>query len=105
MPLRVNKSPMKTAIMPMGIAFELADLLLVQGWAEFHELRMVVELDYSAEGEEYEEVISLYPQDSAFRRWMMWRGVGEIVVQPMMGRALRFAAVADALESLIPERA
>ena len=35
---------------------------MVQGWSEYHDLRMVVELDYSAEGEEYEEVLALYPQ-------------------------------------------
>src|SRR6185312_8919352 len=90
------------ARMPTGISFELSDLALVQGWAEFHDLRMVVELDYSAEGEEYEEVLAFYPRDSAFRRWMMWRVVGEIVVQPMMGRAAQFGSVADALERLIP---
>ena len=95
--------PALTAL-PMGLAFELADLVMVQGWSEYHDLRMVVELDYTAEGEEYEEVLALYPQASAFRRWMMWRGAGEIVVQPMMGRALRFASVADALDHIIPAR-
>ena len=88
--------------LPMGLAFDVADLLMVQGWSEYHDLRMVVELDYTAEGEEYEEVVALYPPHSAFRRWMMWRGVSDIVVQPMMGRAARFASVADALETLIP---
>ena len=96
--------PLLTAL-PMGLAFELSDLVMVQGWSEYHALRMIVELDYSAEGEEYEEVLALYPQDSAFRRWMMWRGVGDVVVQPMMGRAQRFRSVADALEHLIPARA
>ena len=93
------------AALPTGIAFDLADLVMVQGWSEYHDLRMVVELDYTAEGEEYEEVLALYPQASAFRRWMMWRGVGEIVVQPMMGRAQHYPSVADALEALIPARA
>jgi len=95
--------PLLTAL-PMGLAFELADLVMVQGWSEFHALRMVVELDYSAEGEEYEEVLALYPQNSAFRRWMVWRGTSDVVVQPMMGRAQHFASVADALEHLIPAR-
>jgi hypothetical protein len=100
----MNRPPILKAL-PMGLAFELADLVMVQGWAEFHRMRMVVELDYSSEGEEYEEVIALYPEDSAFRRWMMWRDISEIVVQPMMGRAARFSAVADALDHLIPARA
>lgn len=100
----MNRPPLLKAL-PMGLAFELADLVLVQGWSDFHDLRMVVELDYSSEGEEYEEVLALYPQDSAFRRWMMWRDIADIVVQPMMGRTIRFASVADALEHLIPARA
>jgi hypothetical protein len=94
-------SPLLTAL-PMGISFELADLVMVQGWSEYHDLRMVVELDYSAEGEEYEEVLALYPRDSSFRRWMVWRGACNVVVQPMMGRAVRFGSVAEALEHLIP---
>jgi hypothetical protein len=100
----MNKTPPLLAALPMGIAFELSDLVMVQGWSEYHDLRMVVELDYSAEGEEYEEVLALYPQDSSFRRWMVWRGACDVVVQPMMGRALRFASVAEALERLIPAR-
>lgn len=96
--------PLLTAL-PMGLAFELADLVMVQGWSEYHDLRMMVELDYCAEGEEYEEVLSLYKRDSSFRHWMVWRSASEIVVQPMMGRALRFASVAVALEHLIPVRA
>jgi hypothetical protein len=100
----MNKSPWLTAL-PMGLAFELADLVMVQGWSEFHELRMVVELDYTAEGEEYEEVLALYPRDSSFRRWMVWRNATDVVVQPMMGRASRYASVAEALEHLIPARA
>ena len=92
------------AALPMGIAFDLADFVMVQGWSEYHDLRMVVELDYSAEGEEYEEVLALYPQESSFRRWMVWRGACDIVVQPMMGRARRFASVADALEAPDPRR-
>ncbi len=87
---------------PTGLAFEIADLVMVQGWSDYHNLRMVVELDYSAEDEEYEEVLALYPQNSSFRRWMVWRGSSDVVVQPMMGRAAHFASVAEALEHLIP---
>jgi len=92
-------------VLPRGLSFELADLVMVQGWSEYHDLRMVVELDYSAEGEEYEEVLALYPQNSAFRRWMIWRGACDVVVQPMMGRAQHYTSVSDALEALIPANA
>jgi hypothetical protein len=97
--------PPPLGALPKGLAFEIADLVMVQGWAEYHDLRMVVELDYCSEGDEYEEILALYPSDSSFRRWMVWRGATEIVVQPMMGRASRFASVAEALDHLIPARA
>jgi hypothetical protein len=89
---------------PIGFAFEIADLMLLQGWADFHSVQMVVELDHFVEGEEYEEVVAFYAPDSQLRRWILWRAAGEIVVQPLIGRAHRFSSVADALESLIPAR-
>jgi hypothetical protein len=91
--------------MPMGLAFEIPDLLLLQGWAEFHNVQMVVELDHCVEGEEYEEVVAFYSKDSQLRRWIVWRAASQIVVQPLIGRSCRFASVADALDSLIPSRA
>ncbi len=89
---------------PAGIAFEIADLMLLQGWAEFHNMHMVVELDHCVEDEEYEEVVAFYAPDSRLRRWILWRAADEIVVQPLIGRGCRFTSVADALESLIPAR-
>lgn len=90
---------------PMGLAFEIADLMLLQGWAEFHNVQMVVELDHCVEGEEYEEVVAFYATDSQLRRWILWRAESEIVVQPLIGRSCRHRSVADALDSLMPTRA
>jgi hypothetical protein len=89
---------------PTGLAFEIADLMLLQGWADFHDVQMTVELDHCVEGDEYEEVIAFYAKDSQLRRWILWRSSGEIIVQPLIGRSCRFVSVADALESLIPAR-
>jgi hypothetical protein len=96
--------PQMTPNAPMGLSFDIADLMLLQGWAEFHEVQMVVELDHWVEGEEYEEVVAFYGKDSPLRRWILWRAASEIVVQPLIGRGHRFCSVADALESLIPAR-
>jgi hypothetical protein len=85
---------------PIGLAFEISDLMLLQGWAAFHDVRMVVELDHWVEGEEYEEVVAFYAKDSSLRRWILWRSASDIVVQLLIGRAGRFASVADALDSL-----
>ena len=86
--------------LPTGLAFEITDLMLLQGWATLHGVQMVVELDHCVEGEEYEEVIAFYPKDSSLRRWILWRAPCEIVVQPLIGRGSRFATVADALAVL-----
>ncbi len=90
-----------TPIPPKGLSFDISDLILLQGWAEFHDVRMVVELDHWVEGEEYEEVVGFYTKDSPIRRWILWRSDSEIVVQPLIGRSSRFNSVAEALESLI----
>jgi len=96
--------PLITPNAPMGLAFEIADLMLLQGWSEYHDVQMVVELDHCVEGEEYEEVVAFYSKDSQLRRWIVWRGASAIVVQPLIGRSCRFGTVAEALESLIPAR-
>jgi hypothetical protein len=85
---------------PTGLAFEISDLMLLQGWAKFHDIRMVVELDHWVEGEEYEEVVALYAKDSSLRRGILWRSAKEIVVQPLIGRTCRFGSVAGALDSM-----
>lgn len=96
--------PLITPNAPTGLAFEISDLMLLQGWAEFHDVQMVVELDHCVEGDEYEEVVAFYARDSQLRRWIVWRAAGAIVVQPLIGRSCRFGSVADALESLIVAR-
>ena len=97
--------PQLSSSAPTGLAFEIADLMLLQGWADFHDVQMTVELDHCVEGDEYEEVVAFYARDSQLRRWILWRSAGEIVVQPLIGRSSRFNSVADALETLIPSQA
>ena len=89
---------------PIGLAFEIADLTLLRDWAVAHGMRMVVELDHSVEGEEYEEVVAFYARESQLRRWIVWRACDAIIVQPLIGRSTRFESVAHALEGLLPAR-
>ena len=49
---------------PRGFSFELSDLIIILGWSEFHDLRMVVELDDYIGGEEDQEVLVFYPSDA-----------------------------------------
>jgi hypothetical protein len=89
---------------PTGLSFDIPDLLLLKGWAEFHNLRLAVDLDVCADGDEYEELLGLYDRDRAFRRWMIWRSCDGIVVQPAMGHMMLFDFMADALDILIPAK-
>ena len=96
--------PRTTIQTPTGLSFDIPDLLLVRAWADYHNLRMEIELDIAAGGDEYEELLSLSYGKSEHRRWMIWRSRDGIIVQPMMGRKMVFPAMADALEVLIPVR-
>lgn len=91
-----------SATIPTGLSFDIPDLLMLQGWADFHNLRMAIDLDVCADGDEYEELLGLYEKDRAFRRWMIWRSCEGIVVQPAMSRPMLFDFMNDALEMLIP---
>jgi hypothetical protein len=100
---------MKTAAVPgkeaASISFDIADLLLAQSWALFHELRMVVELDHYGDVDQFEEAIAFYRPISQSRRWLIWRNPSSVVVQPGVGRSMRFNTLAGALERLIPSPA
>jgi hypothetical protein len=87
---------------PTGLSFEIPDLLMLRAWTEFHDLRMSIDLDVCADGDEYEELLGIYDKDRAFRRWMLWRSCEGIVVKPAMDRSMLFDFMGDVLEILIP---
>jgi hypothetical protein len=87
---------------PTGLSFDIPDLLMLQAWADFHDLHTSIDLDVFNDGEEYEELLGIYDRDRDFRRWMLWRSCDGIVVQPTMERTMRFDSMGDVLESLIP---
>jgi hypothetical protein len=87
---------------PTGLSFDIPDLLMLRGWADFHDLCMSIDLDVCANGDEYEELLGIFDKDRMFRRWMLWRSCDGIVVQPAMGRPMLFDFMGDALEILIP---
>jgi hypothetical protein len=89
---------------PIGLAFDIADLMHLQSWVKSHDVRMVVELDHWVEGEEYEEVVAFYGKDSSLRHGILWRSATDIVAQPLIGRTCRFRSVADARDSLLGVR-
>jgi hypothetical protein len=84
----------------VGFAFDVADLVLLQAWADLYGMRMVVELDQSVDGREHEEIVAIYSKDSGRRRWSLWRSSDGVVVQPIIGRSVRFSTVTDAAQTL-----
>ena len=81
---------------------EISDLTLVQGWADFHNVRMVVRLDHGSETEEYEEVIAFHTASGRPCRYIMWRDACSVFVQPLIGRIRRYSSVVDAIVALTP---
>jgi hypothetical protein len=91
--------------LPKGLSFEIADLILVRSWADWHGLRAVVQLDHgTAVDEDYEEIIALQTMEPVRCRLIMWRNAEAVFVQPLVGRRKRYGSVAGALKSLLPER-
>ena len=96
------REPSKTRI--EGIAFTVSELLLVTAWAQFHNLRLTIELDWHVDQAEYEEVITLGFTNRIGAHCLLWRAPDRIVLQPMIGRARRFTTISDALEAICPEQ-
>jgi hypothetical protein len=96
--------PGMTAKIPTGLSFDIPDLQVLRGWADLHDLRLAIDLDVCADGDEYEELLGLYDKGRVFRRWMIWRSHEGIVVQPTTGRPMLFDFMGDALDILIPKR-
>lgn len=89
---------------PVGRAFDVAELVALQTWAAQHGWRMIVELDHCIEGEEYQEAVALYSPESGLRRWTIWRAVDAVVIEPTFGRSSRFLSLDEALCVLLPAR-
>jgi hypothetical protein len=90
---------------PCGLSFGIADLVLLQGWAEAQSLQMRVQLDPAVNEEEYEEVLAFSPAGSTVCQWIMWRNEQAVFVQPLIGRRQHYGSVAEALEALTPAEA
>jgi hypothetical protein len=81
-----------------GLAFEIADLIVMKGWADFRDLRMVVCLDHGADDEDDEEVVALHATMDSPCLFIMWRNAKSVFVQ--LGQRSRYGSVAAAIESL-----
>jgi hypothetical protein len=87
-----------------GLAFSIADLILIRAWAEGSGLDMVVRLDHGTETEEYEEVLAFHTGRSRPCRFIMWRDAESVYLQPLIGRTRRYGSVAEVIRALTPPR-
>jgi hypothetical protein len=92
------------AVQPTGLAFEIADLVLLQAWAERHRVSMQIRLDHAVQGEEYEEVIAIHTGASNGAQLIIWRNAASVFVQPLVGRRQKFASLSQALDSVLPKQ-
>jgi len=87
-----------------GLAFDIADLILIRCWAERHNYRISIRLDHGVfaeeHAEEYEEVIAFLEGPSSLCRLIMWRDAAAVFVQPLAGRARQYKSVKEALDSM-----
>jgi hypothetical protein len=95
---------MTLASPPSGLAFDVPDLHLAKAWATYHGLKMTVYLEGSHDDPEAEEVLGFHTGEGTPPRWHAWRNQDAVYVQPAVGRTLQFACLADALDTLLPER-
>jgi hypothetical protein len=86
--------------LPMGLAFEVGDLILAKSWASFHDARMTIRLDHGSEHEEYEEILEFRWGRKADVRFILWRGLCAVFIQPLPGRRRAFGSLAAALDSV-----
>ena len=70
----MDTSPSNRAAALVGVAFEIADLLLL--------------------------IVAIYAKGAGVRRWNLWRSWDEVIVQPLIGRSMRFFSVAEATDAL-----
>lgn len=84
-----------------GLSFEVDDLTLIYDRSAANDLRMVVQLDYGSDVEEYEEVLVFYPIASPQWRWMMWRNASAVFVRSIDGRGRRYETAEHAIEALV----
>ncbi|MGH3262556.1 MAG: hypothetical protein ACRDNS_11215 [Trebonia sp.] len=87
---------------PAGISFSVPELMIMSAWAEYHGLRVLIELDNCVDGAVYEEVAAFYSPGLALRRWSLWRAQDAVVLERLGASPVRSPGISALLDSLIP---
>lgn len=84
---------------PVGIAFDIPELVLLRAWAARNRLRLKIVLDRVRSGEQYEEVALLYPEGASEPSLVFWRTAEVVILERTKARPQRFRFLSDALEA------
>lgn len=96
--LTAGRHPART----VGVSFSVPELMIMSAWAEYHGLRVLIELDTCVDGAVYEEVAAFYSPGLALRRWSLWRAADALVLERLGAPPVRSPGISALLESLIP---
>lgn len=87
-------------LLPEGISFDIAELIMLRNWAENNGLRLEIDLDHREGDAEFEEYIGLSLSTGRHRLVILWRAPHAVIVSPFGGRPRQFVSMAHALASL-----
>lgn len=83
---------------PVGIAFELTELILLRSWAEARGLVMEIALDLARGGEACEEIAMLRRCRDEPPELIVWRSSEAVVLESINGDVQRFRFLSEALD-------
>ena len=87
-----------------GLAFEIEDLVLLRSWAEQRHLRLIIALDRTLDGAEFEEMLFLTPRHAKRKTLTLWRTQDGIFAQTANGAPRGFATLGELLGDIRPAR-
>lgn len=82
---------------PLGIAFDITELVFLRAWAEARGLRMEIALDRVRAEQHYEETVLLYPDGSGVPTLTLWRTADAVVLARSQRPPQRFGFLSEAL--------
>jgi hypothetical protein len=77
-------------------SFTVRELIILSAWAEFHDLRLIIEPGHCESG----EIVTGCEGDGFNATPAIFRAPDQIVVQPRLGQSRVFQTICDALDAI-----
>jgi hypothetical protein len=94
-------TPPELAIRPQPAPFEVWQLTVLRAWAEYHGLKMAIDLARQVDGVQCEELVILRARHTG-DRWILWRTADAIMLRSTGGPVSEFNRLANALAVIAP---